>query len=79
MATIWVMSEPAAPFVFDTNSRRFYHGTRADLKPGDLLQPGNSSNYTDRKSPWIYFSETLHAATRIYQVERTGSIVGRKG
>ena len=76
---------PAAPFVFDANSRRFYHGTRADLKPGDLLQPGYSSNYTERISPWIYFSETLHAATwgaelakgegqgRIYEVEPTGS------
>src|SRR5438128_5292650 len=81
------MSNPAAPFVFDTNSRRFYHGTRADLKPGDLLQPGYSSNYTERRSPWIYFSETLHAATwgaelakgegpgRIYLVEPTGSFV----
>ena len=69
---------------YDTTSRRFYHGTRADLKPGDLLQPGYASNYTDRRSPWIYFSETLQAATwgaelakgdgpcRIYQVEPTG-------
>ena len=57
------MSNPAAPFVFDATTRRFYHGTRADLKPGDLLQPGYSSNYTERRSPWIYFSETLHAAT----------------
>jgi hypothetical protein len=57
------MSNPAAPFVFDSSLRRFYHGTRADLKPGDLLQPGNSSNYTERRSPWVYFSETLHAAT----------------
>lgn len=46
------MSNPAAPFVFDANSRRFYHGTRAELKPGDLLKPGNSSNYTVRRSPW---------------------------
>ena len=78
------MTNPAAPFVFDTTSRRFYHGTRADLKPGDLLQPGYSSNYTERRSAWIYFSETLHAATwgaelakgegpgRIYVVEPTG-------
>ena len=70
-----------------TMSRRFYHGTRADLKPGDLLQPGYGSNYTDRKSPWIYFSETLEAATwgaelargegrgRIYVVEPVGSFV----
>ena len=36
------------------------NGTRADLKPGDLIQPGY---YTERRSPWVYFSETLHAAT----------------
>lgn len=78
------MSKPAEPFVFDPATRRFYHGTRAELKPGDLLQGGYASNYTERKSPWIYFSETLHAATwgaelakgegpgRIYVVEPTG-------
>jgi hypothetical protein len=81
------MSDPAAPFAYDTATRRFYHGTRADLKPGDLLSPGNASNYTERRSPWIYFSETLHAATwgaelargegpgRIYVVEPTGPFV----
>jgi Rifampin ADP-ribosyl transferase len=70
----------------DTSSRRFYNGTRADLRPGDLIQPGYSSNYTERRSPWVYFSETVHAATwgaelakgegsgRIYLVEPTGSI-----
>ena len=41
----------------------FYHGTRADLAPGDLLTPGNRSNYADRKLSWIYFSGTLDAAT----------------
>ncbi|MSR22766.1 MAG: hypothetical protein EXR92_04365 [Gemmatimonadetes bacterium] len=40
------MSNPATPSTpSDTNSRRFYHGTRADLKPGDLIQPSYSSNY----------------------------------
>lgn len=76
---------PPAPSVPpDTGARRFYHGTRADLAPGDLLRPGQASNYTDRRSPWIYFSETLQAATwgaelargdgrgRIYVVEPTG-------
>src|SRR5258708_17215871 len=58
------MSNPAAPSTAsDTSSRRFYHGTKADLKPGDLLQGGYSSNYTERRSPWIYFSETVFAAT----------------
>lgn len=67
--------------------RVFYHGTRALLQPGDLLTPGNASNYTVRKSPWIYFSETLNAAAwgaelakgegpgRIYVVEPTGPFV----
>jgi rifampin ADP-ribosylating transferase len=81
-------SNPASPSTPTGNTpRRFYHGTRARLKPGDLLQPGYSSNYTERRSPWIYFSETLHAATwgaelakgegpgRIYVVEPTGAFV----
>ena len=71
----------------DTSSRRFYHGTRAELKPGDLIQGGYASNYTDRKSPWVYFGETLDAAIwgaelakgegpgRIYMVEPTGSFM----
>src|SRR3712207_6740699 len=62
----------------------FYHGTRADLKVGDLLSPGFQSNFADRKLSWIYFSATLEAAIwgcelakgegreRIYIVEPTG-------
>ena len=80
--------EPIEPSLSPENAtRRFYHGTRADLKPGELLQPGYPSNYTERKSPWIYFSETLHAAAwgadlakgegpgRIYIVEPVGTFV----
>ena len=63
----------------------FYHGTRADLAPGDLLAPGFTSNYADRKLSWIYFSGMLDAAIwgcelargdgreRIYVVEPTGA------
>jgi hypothetical protein len=63
----------------------FYHGTKADLKPGDLLGPGYSSNYGERrKANYIYLTATLDAATwgaelgvgdgpgRIYRVEPTG-------
>lgn len=62
----------------------FYHGTRADLKAGDLIRPGFGSNFTDRALRHIYFSATLEAATwgaelakgegrgRIYIVEPTG-------
>lgn len=63
----------------------FYHGTRADLAPGDLISPGHSSNYGARKqSSRVYFAATLEAAIwgaelaagdgpeRIYIVEPTG-------
>jgi len=63
----------------------FYHGTRADLAPGDLLAPGFGSNYQAQALSWIYFSATLDAAIwgcelargdareRIYIVEPTGA------
>jgi Rifampin ADP-ribosyl transferase len=66
---------------------RLYHGTRADLRPGDLIEPGYRSNYgTRRKSNHVYLSATLDAAVwgaelavgdgpgRIYLVEPTGLI-----
>ncbi|MES2694586.1 MAG: NAD(+)--rifampin ADP-ribosyltransferase [Verrucomicrobiota bacterium] len=72
----------------ETSSQHFYHGTRADLKPGDLIGPGYASNYgTRKKANHIYFSATLDAAVwgaelavgdgpgRIYLVEPTGPFV----
>ncbi|HEX6740933.1 MAG TPA: NAD(+)--rifampin ADP-ribosyltransferase [Sphingomicrobium sp.] len=62
----------------------FYHGTKADLKVGDLIGPGFGSNFADRRLNHVYFSATLEAATwgaelargdgrgRIYVVEPTG-------
>ncbi len=71
-----------------TTIQQFYHGTRADLKPGDLLMAGFRSNYGARnRASWIYLSGTLDAAIwgaelaegegreRIYIVEPTGPIV----
>lgn len=63
----------------------FYHGTRADLAVGDLLEAGFGSNYQEQALSWIYFSGGLDAATwgcelakgdgreRIYIVEPTGA------
>jgi hypothetical protein len=65
----------------------FYHGTKADLKPGDLIEPGYRSNYghRKRKSRWVYMSATLSALGaelaqgdgpgRLYIVEPTGPFV----
>ena len=79
------MSDPKLPYSHsDSDGRTFYHGTKADLRPGDMIGPGYSSNYTERRSPWVYFSETVFAATwgaelakgegpgRIYVVEPKG-------
>ena len=67
----------------------FYHGTKADLKPGDVLRPGyRSPNFGERRTApnYVYLTATLDAATwgaelsvgegpgRIYQVEPTGPI-----
>lgn len=65
----------------------FFHGTRADLKPGDLIAVGYQSNFAEAKPlSWVYFTGTLDAAIwgaelaigngreRIYVVEPTGSI-----
>jgi hypothetical protein len=72
----------------DLNSQLYYHGTRADLKPGDLIGPGYGSNYGQRKeATYVYLTATLDAATwgaelalgegrgRIYIVEPTGPIM----
>ena len=42
----------------------FFHGTRADLKAGDLIEPGYRSNYGQgKKASWVYLTATLDAAT----------------
>jgi hypothetical protein len=47
----------------DLSSQRFYHGTRADLKPGDLIEAGRTSNYGKRnKTTYVYLTGTLDAA-----------------
>lgn len=63
----------------------YYHGTRADLKTGDLISAGYTSNYGKRRSANnVYFSSLLEPAIwgaelavgdgpqRIYIVEPTG-------
>ena len=65
----------------------FYHGTKADLKIGDLIEPGYNSNYGEmKKANFVYLTATLDAAIwgaelaagdgkeRIYKVEPTGPI-----
>ncbi|MEP6817029.1 MAG: NAD(+)--rifampin ADP-ribosyltransferase [Marmoricola sp.] len=64
----------------------FFHGTKADLRPGDLLEPGYGSNFGERmRANYVYPTATLDAATwgaelavgagpgTIYRVEPAGA------
>jgi hypothetical protein len=79
--------ELAASFKYNPSDKGpFYHGTRADLRVGDLLTPGGSSNYqADLKMNHIYFTALIHGAglaaalakgdgrEHVYIIEPTGS------
>ena len=71
----------------DGSQERYYHGTHADLKPEDLIEPGYNSNFGSRREANnVYFTATVDAAVwgaelaigegpgRIYVVEPTGPI-----
>ena len=77
-------SKNLAPTTF---TQTYFHGTKADLKIGDLIKVGFNSNYGQQKNAkYIFLSATLDAAIwgaelaigdgreRIYLVEPTGAI-----
>jgi len=68
-------------------SQTYFHGTKADLKLGEFIETGISSNYGQRyNAKYIYLTATLDAAIwgaelalgegreRIYLIEATGPI-----
>lgn len=68
-------------------SQSFFHGSKAQLKTGDLIVAGHDSNYAQKKqSKYVYFTSNLNVAVwgaelasgeglgRIYVVEPTGPI-----
>ncbi|WP_414695792.1 NAD(+)--rifampin ADP-ribosyltransferase [Oryzihumus sp.] len=77
---------PPTPRVVD-DPGPFFHGTKADLRPGDLLTPGRRSNYgSGRQAKHIYLTATREGAPlaaelargdgpgRVYRVEPLGTI-----
>jgi rifampin ADP-ribosylating transferase len=77
---------PPTPRVVD-DPGPFFHGTKADLRPGDLLTPGWRSNYgSGRQSRHIYLTATRDGAPlaaelargdgpgRVFRVEPLGRI-----
>lgn len=79
---------PNPPKSFEVHeSGAYLHGTKADLRVGDLLVPGRFSNYEDgRVMNHVYVTQTLDAAVwgaelargdgpgRVYVVEPLGSV-----
>ncbi|ANI37443.1 NAD(+)--rifampin ADP-ribosyltransferase [Mycolicibacterium vaccae] len=79
---------PQTPKPFEVHeSGAFLHGTRADLSVGDLLSPGQRSNYDrERVMNHVYVTQTLDAAVwgaelaagdgrcRIFVVEPQGAL-----
>lgn len=68
-------------------AQTYFHGSKADLKIGDLIQPGFNSNYgLQKNAKYIFLTSTLDAAIwgaelaagngkeRIYLVEPMGAI-----
>lgn len=68
-------------------NQTYFHGTKADLKIGDLIEVGYNSNYGQKKkAKYIFLTATLDASIwgaelasgesreRIYLVEPTGEI-----
>ena len=68
-------------------AQTYFHGTKADLNIGDIIEPGYHSNYGQRKhAKYIFLTATLDAAIwgaelalgngheRIYLVEPSGDI-----
>jgi hypothetical protein len=75
-------TQGATPF-----AQTYFHGTKADVKIGDLIEVGFNSNYGQQKNAkYIFLTATLDAAIwgaelalgdgkqRIYLVEPTGEI-----
>lgn len=65
----------------------YFHGTKADLRPGDLITVGHGSNFQDEAMSWVYLTSTMDTAIwgaelargdareRIYVVEALGEVV----
>lgn len=82
-----MLRDPAPPPRVVDDPGPFFHGTRADVRPGDLLSPGWRSNYgSRRRARHIYLTASRDGAPlaaelahgdgpgRVYRVEPLGTI-----
>lgn len=82
-----LLRDPAPPPRVVDDPGPFFHGTKADLRPGDLLTPGWTSNYGSRRpAKHLYLTASREGAPlaaaladgdgpgRVYRVEPLGTI-----
>lgn len=64
-AVIDLVARRSQVAALDLGAQRLYHGTKADLKPGDLIEPGRRPNFGNlgRQANHVYLTGTLDAAT----------------
>lgn len=81
----WRTSAPVV-VIEEVTEWNHFHGTKAELQPGDLIKPGHAANFgpAPRRASFVYFTRTLDASVwgaelaagegpgRIYLVEPTG-------
>src|SRR5947209_1665522 len=70
----------------NSGTNRFCYGTRAELKPGDLIEPGKAPDVGEQDSSYVYLTSDLDAAIweaevadgegagRVYLVEPIGQV-----
>lgn len=81
----WCTDAPVV-VVEEVTNWRYFHGTKADLRPGAFIEPGHAANFgpVPRAANFVYFTRTLDASVwgaelasgdgpgRVYVVEPTG-------
>lgn len=81
----WRTTAPIA-VIAEVTEWKHFHGTKARLRPGELIEPGHAANFgpSPRLANFVYFTRTLDASVwgaelaagegpgRIYLVEPTG-------
>jgi hypothetical protein len=60
----WTSGEPA------------YHGTSAELKPGDLIEPGHEANFDVTAPGHVYFTDEAHYGAAVNHAKRAARTKG---
>ena len=61
----------------ESETQHYYHGTKAQLKHGDLIGPGYRSNFgSGKNAAFVYLTATMDAATWGAELARAKAAAG---